>query len=110
MITEEEIKKLDNQNLIAQLISTAHTFGNWVMETQAFADELLCRLEPQVGMPSETLSCEQKFNDYLDEWLDILNKAGKEATTPQERYGEYCKQGLLIIVKDDFNKIFASKS
>ena len=47
-MNKEEIKKLDNRNLVGQLISHAHTFGDMVKNTQDFADEILCRLEQRV--------------------------------------------------------------
>lgn len=42
---KEEIKKLSNVDLVGQLISHAHTFGDFIQETKDFSDEIICRLE-----------------------------------------------------------------
>jgi hypothetical protein len=41
---QEEIKKLNNADLVGQLISHAHTFGDFVQETKDFSDEIIRRL------------------------------------------------------------------
>lgn len=76
LMTKREIKKLDNKNLVAQLISHAHTFGGLVQETNDFAEEILCRLEPRVMRKIAGIRWEQRYSTTLDDdklgrWMRI---------------------------------------
>ena len=55
-MTREELEKLSNIDLVGQLISHAHQFGDVIKETDEFAKELLKRLS--------RVSDLQKENEY----------------------------------------------
>jgi hypothetical protein len=67
---KEEIKKLNNIDLVGQLISHAHTFGDFVQETKDFSDEIICRLENFV------IASEQRSDLVNGAVADFVNKYG----------------------------------
>jgi len=75
---KEEIKKLSNIDLVGQLISHAHQFGDVIQETNSFVKEILLRLEHSVELKTEEehkkVVIEKLSIPYEMKTTEILNK------------------------------------
>ncbi len=107
-MTKEEIRNLDNRNLIGQLISHAHTFGDFIKETQDITDEIIRRLEESAMKEStkETryigegwVTPEEKMPDIdtlVDIWINGTNNNPSIRITNVRYIGEasFVKEGV----------------
>lgn len=87
-MTKEEIKKLDNENLLAQCISQAHTFGGLVKSE--FAEEILCRLNALV----KPANGGQLLIDAFEETINNINS---EEYSRKDLFDEHTQEQLAFI-------------
>ena len=66
-MTREELEKLSNIDLVGQLISHAHQFGDVIKETDEFAKELLKRLSRVSDLQKENEGLKIVISNYREE-------------------------------------------
>lgn len=110
-----EISRLSNIDLIAQLISHAHTFGDYIQETRDFTEELLYRLNSSSRDSSEVITVSDiqwyKFSDIFKTIADIQENNWSWAFNNRCKYIDIRidMRDLKCLLKDRYGDVITIK-